>query len=102
MKNKIIATLIISLMLSQSNFAIVINNDTYKQKTNEEWVLKKDVLDYYEELQNWLDRDSKVELLRKVASHSELKGYVSPNLIDWENLYRDDIIDRKATRSHTS
>ena len=102
MRNKIIATLIISLMLSQSNFAIVINNDGYKQKTNEEFVLKKDVLDYYEELQNWLDRDSKVELLRKVASRSELHGFYSESEIDWEHLYDDDRWDRKATRSHTS
>lgn len=98
MKNKLVAILIISLALSQINFgAIVTRDDVYTQKQNEELVLKDDAYNYFNGLQNWLDRESKVELLRKVASHSELKGFYSENEIDWEHLYDD--LDTKATRS---
>ena len=102
MRNKIIATLIISLLLTQTNFSAIVNGGgDYKRKANEEWVQKKEALDYFDGLQKWLDRDSNVELLRKVASRSELKGYVSENTIDWEHLY-DDTINRKATKSNAT
>ena len=98
MKNKLVATLIISMLLCQMNYAgIVTRDDTYKQKQNEEFVLKDDAYNYFNVLNNWLERESKVELLRRVASHSELKGYYSENTIDWEHLYDD--VDTKATRS---
>ena len=98
MRNKLIATIIISLIFCQSNFcAIVKRDDVYKQKQNEEYVLKEDAYDYFNSLQKWINQDSKVELLRKVASHSDIKGYKSENEIDWEHLYDD--MDTKATRS---
>lgn len=98
MKNKLVAMLIISLLFCQTNLcAIVINDEVYQQKQNEELVLKDDAYNYFNGLQNWLDRESKVELLRKVASHSELKSFYSENEIDWEHLYDD--LDTKATRS---
>ena len=101
MRNKLIAILIISLILSQVNFAgIVIDDGSYQRKQSEEFVLKDEAYDYFKTLQKWIDQDSKVELLRKVASHSELKGYVSENPIDWEHLYDD--MDTKATRSNAT
>ena len=101
MKNKLAAILIISLALSQINFgAIVTRDDVYIQKQNEELVLKDEAYDYFKSLRNWLERESKVELLRRVASHSEIKGYKSENEIDWEHLYDD--LDTKATRSNVN
>lgn len=101
MRNKLIVTIIVSLMLSQINFAgIVVDDGNYQRKQNEEFVLKDEVSDYFKKLTNWLERDSKVELLKKVASHSEIKGYVSENTIDWEHLY--DERNTKATRSNAS
>lgn len=98
MRNKLAVILIVSLALSQINFgAIVTRDDVYIQKQNEEFVLKDEAYNYFNSLRNWLERESKVELLRKVASHSELKGYYSENEIDWEHLYDD--LDTKATRS---
>lgn len=98
MKNKLIIALIISLVLAHINFAsIVVNNGSYQRKQNEEYLLKSDAYDYFKSLQKWIDQDSKVELLRKVASHSELKGFKSENPIDWEHLYDD--MGTKATRS---
>lgn len=99
MKNRLIITLILSLIMCQiTPCAIVTNNDAYNIQQNNEFVLKNDVYDYYKVLQSWIDRENKVELLRRVASHSELKGYISPNPIDWEHLYDDQ--DTKATRSN--
>ena len=101
MRNKLIAILIISMILSQVNFAgIVIDDGSYQRKQSEEFVLKDEAYDYFKTLQKWIDQDSKVELLRKVASHSELKGYKSENKIDWEHLYDD--MDTKATRSNAT
>ena len=98
MRNKIIVTIIISLIFCQSNFcAIVKRDDVYTERQNEEYVLKDEAYEYFNTLNNWLERESKVELLRKVASHSEIKGYKSENVIDWEHLYDD--MDTKATRS---
>ena len=90
-----------SLMLTQTNFAVIVSgNEYYNQKMNEEFVLKDDAYEYFNKLQEWLDRGSNVELLRKVASHSELKGFYSENEIDWEHLYNDQ--NTKATRSITN
>ena len=101
MKNKLAAILIISLALSQINFgAIVTRDDVYTQKQNEEFVLKDEAYDYFKSLRNWLERESKVDLLRRVASHSEIKGYTSEHEIDWEHLYDD--LDTKATRSNVN
>ena len=98
MKNKLIVALIISLIFCQTNYsAIVTNDEVYRQKQNEEYVLKDEAYDYFNSLRNWLERESKVELLRRVASHSEIKGFKSENEIDWEHLYDD--LDTKATRS---
>lgn len=98
MRNKIITTLIVALAITQISYGAIVHGDSsYRQRTNEEWVSKAEVYNYFNELQKWLDQDSAVELLRKVASHSEIKGYRSEHTIDWDHIY--DERDTKATHS---
>ncbi len=92
---KIVATLIIVTLTTQVVFGTVVDgsgaNDSREFVSWAEWN------DWKQEMQDWFDINSELELIAKVASASELHGYKSENF-DWNP--RDYIVRRnKATTS---
>ena len=89
---KIIAIIIMSIVLASANYAIIIDNSTdVKVEQNTTYVTKAEFYKWAQEMQDWFDINSEMELLKKVASVSELHGYKSENF----QINPDDYIVRR-------
>ena len=90
MKKIISIVLIISLLCSNA-YAIVINDEAQKRENNTQYVTKEEFYKWAQEMQDWFDVNAELELIKKVASASEMHGYYSENF-DWNP---DDYIKRR-------
>lgn len=90
MKKIISIVLIISLLCSNA-YAIVINDEAQRRENSTQFVTKEEVYKWAQEMQDWFDINAELELIKKVASVSEMHGYKSENF-DWNP---DDYIKRR-------
>lgn len=90
MKKIISIVLIISLLCSNA-YAIVINDEAQRRENSTQFVTKEEVYKWAQEMQDWFDINAELELIKKVASVSEMHGYKSKNF-DWNP---DDYIKRR-------
>ena len=90
MKKIISIVLIISLLCSNA-YAIVINDEAQRKENNAQFATKEEVYRWAQEMQDWFDINADLELIKKVASVSEMHGYISDKF-DWNP---DDYIKRR-------
>ena len=94
---KIILTILICSLLVNKVFAAVVsgkNNPEYKKEQVSQFVTKDDVNAWAKEMQFWFDNGAQIELMLKVASYSEIHGFVSEN---WD---RQSVIDEYERLRH--
>ena len=96
MKNVILVILICSL-LANNDFAAVVsgkNNKEYSREQSNQFITKDEVNKWAKEMQFWFDNGARIELLLKVASYSEVHGYIS---VAWN---RQSVIDEYERLRH--
>ena len=79
MKNVILVILICSLLANNAFAAVVSgkNNKEYSREQSNQFITKDEVNKWSKEMQFWFDNGARIELLLKVASYSEVHGYIS-------------------------
>ncbi len=79
MKNVILVILICSLLANDAFAAVVSgkNNKEYSREQSNQFITKDEVNKWSKEMQFWFDNGARIELLLKVASYSEVHGYIS-------------------------
>ena len=83
MKKSILSTILIVSMVFNANAAVVTRNGVgYSKEENSQYVTKDEFYKWSSEFQKLLDHDLDANLVYKIASRSELHGYVSEN---WNN-----------------
>lgn len=94
---KIILTILICSLLVNSTFAAVIsgnNNKEYSREQVSQFATKDEVNEWAKDMQFWFDNGARIELMLKVASYSEIHGFVSE---DWD---RQSVIDEYERLRH--
>lgn len=96
MKNVILVILICSLLANNAFAAVVSgkNNKEYSREQSNQFITKDEVNKWSKEMQFWFDNGARIELLLKVASYSEVHGYISEN---WD---RQSVIDEYERLRH--
>lgn len=98
MKNVIFVILICSLLIN-STFAAVVsgnNNKEYSREQLSQFATKDEVNEWAKDMQFWFDNGARIELMLKVASYSEVHGFISEN---WD---RQSVIDEYERLKHRS
>ena len=97
MKNIIFVILICSLLINNAFAAVVSgNNKEYSKEQLNQFATKDEVNDWAKEMQFWFDNGARIELMLKVASYSEVHGFISEN---WD---RQSVIDEYERLKHRS
>lgn len=94
---KILLIILISSILVNNTFAAVVsgrNNTEYKKEQLNQFATKDEVYGWAKEMQFWFDNGARIELMLKVASYSEVHGFVSEN---WD---RQSVIDEYERLRH--
>ena len=101
MRNVILVILICSL-LTNNVFAAVVsgnNNKEYSREQLSQFATKDEVNEWAKDMQFWLDNGARIELMLKVASYSEVHGFISEN---WDRQSVIDEYERLRNRATTS
>ena len=88
---KIISLILLISLLCSNVYAVVAYDEAQKKEDNSQFVTKEEFYRWAQEMQDWFDINSDLELVKKIASVSELHGYKSENF-DWNP---DDYIKRR-------
>ena len=101
MKNVILIFLICSLFVNHVFAAVVSgkNNREYSKEQLSQFATKDEVNDWAKEMQFWFDNGARIELMLKVASYSEVHGYVSDS---WDRQGVLDEYERLKKRASMS
>lgn len=96
MKNVILVILICSLWINNVFAAAVSgkNNKEYSKEQLSQFTTKDEVNEWAKEMQFWFDNGARIELMLKVASYSEVHGFISEN---WD---RQSVIDEYERLRH--
>lgn len=77
---KVLSAFLICSLLANNAFAAVVsgkNNKEYSREQSNQFITKDEVNKWAKEMQFWFDNGARIELLLKVASYSEVHGYIS-------------------------
>lgn len=98
MKNIILVILICSLWINNVFAAVVSgnNNKEYSREQLSQFATKDEVNEWAKDMQFWFDNGARIELMLKVASYSEVHGFISEN---WD---RQSVIDEYERLKHRS
>ena len=101
MKNVIFVILICSLLVNSAFAAVVSgnNNKEYSKEQLSQFVTKDEVNEWAKDMQFWFDNGARIELMLKVASYSEIHGFISDN---WNRQNVIDEYERIKHRATTS
>lgn len=99
---KILLTILICSLLVNNTFAAVVsgrNNTEYKKEQLNQFATKDEVYEWAKDMQFWFDNGARIELILKVASNSEVHGYVSDS---WNRQKVLDEYERLKNRASVS
>lgn len=100
MKNIIFVILICSLLINNALAAVVSgNNKEYSKEQLSQFATKDEVNEWAKDMQFWFDNGARIELMLKVASYSEVHGFISEN---WDRQSVIDEYERLRNRATTS
>ena len=74
---KIISIILVISLLCSNAYAVVIYNEDQQREDSTQWVTKAEFYKWAQEMQDWFDVNSELELYMKIASASEAHGYKS-------------------------
>ncbi len=102
MKN-ILLTLLICSLLTNNVFAAVVsgnNNKEYSKEQMSQFATKDEVNEWAKDIQFWFDNGARIELSLKVASYSEVHGYISENWDRQSVIEEYERLRHRATNSN--
>ena len=99
---KVILIFLICSLLSNNTLAAVVsgnNNKEYSKEQLSQFATKDEVNEWAKDMQFWFDNGARIELMLKVASYSEVHGFISEN---WDRQSVIDEYERLRNRATTS